>query len=69
MTLRETFQTLSKAAIDAKLSIFEARNVKKEQYIVDYPNRLVELIGESEGPDHPDTMVDQKQMLLRGFSK
>lgn len=69
VTLRETIQKVSKAAIDAELSKSQALTVKKEQHIVEYSNRLVKLIRELEGAGQSVTVVDPNRALLLGLPK
>lgn len=69
MTLRETFQTVSESAINAKLFRLQALILKHGEHILEYSNRLVDLIGKLEGAGHSVTMVEQKRTLLRGLLK
>lgn len=69
VTLCKTFQTVSEASIDAKLSKLQALTHRKGEHIVEYSNRFVDLIGELQGAGNLVTLVEQKRALLRGLPK
>lgn len=67
VTMREMFQTVSEAAIDAELSKLQALTLMNKKHNVKYLYRLVELIGDLEGVGPSVTVVRQKRALLRKF--
>lgn len=67
--LRDTFQAVSEAAVDAKLSQLQSVELEKGERIVEYSSRIVGLVGELQCAGHDVSDLEKKRALLRGLPK
>lgn len=65
--LRTMFQAVSEASIDAKLTKLQNIQMKKGEKVIEYSNRVEELVSELESAGHPTSVVEKKRALLRGL--
>ena len=66
-TLRETFQSVSEASIDAYLSRYQNLKMKGSEGVMDYVNRLKMVENQLYDIGHLLSDADKKRALLRGL--
>lgn len=65
--LRTMFQAVSEASIDAKLTKLQNIQMAKGEKVIEYSNRVEELVSELESAGHHTSGVEKKRALLRGL--
>lgn len=61
------FQVVSEATVNAELSQLQTISLNKGEAIVEYSNRIMELVSGLKCAGHSITSIKQKRGLLRGL--
>ena len=67
-TLKVTYQMVSEASIDAKLSALQEIGMATSESILEYSNRIKTLTNELLAIGHRVSDIEKKRALLRGLS-
>ena len=66
-TLKSTFQKVSEASVDAKLTKLQNLQMNADEKVVEYGNRLDMLVNELASTGHKVSEDKKKRALLRGL--
>ena len=66
-TLKSTFQKVSEASVDAKLTRLQNLQMNADEKVVEYANRLDMLVNELASTGHKVSEDEKKRSLLRGL--
>lgn len=66
---KKAFQSVSKAATDAKFTHLHALALNKREGVVEYSNRQFRLVGGLESAGHQISSVKQRCTFLYGLAK
>lgn len=67
--MKVVFRVVSEAAIDAKLTLLQAVQLKRGEKTVEFSNRIIELVAGLESAGHTAIEIERKRALLRGLPR
>ena len=65
--LKASYQAVSEAAIDAKLTKLQQMRMDPEEPVMKYTNKIENLVNELAAAGHPISSLEKKRALLRGL--